>query len=191
MRLPARSAGPVMPASVRIRILVWKNSRVVKTGNATHGVGPRAVEMRSDDIDISETSNSPNRSWRQNISDGCTAVGMSLMPSGSTRPSSSGRVLGLSESARLSSTWDALIRLRSCGLQPCSLSLRTRDLNHLGQPLRLAGDERRELVPAEEQRLGAELREPVAHLVGLEAFDDCRAQLADDLLRRAGRRHDA
>ena len=51
-----------MPASARTRIRVWKNSRVVNTGSATHGVGPRAVAISSDDIDISETSNSANRS---------------------------------------------------------------------------------------------------------------------------------
>ncbi len=54
---------------------MWKNSRVVNTGSATHGVGPRDVEMTSDDIDISETSNSANLSCRQNISEGCTTVG--------------------------------------------------------------------------------------------------------------------
>ena len=34
--------------------------------------------MVSDDIDISETSNSANLSCRQNISDGCSARGMEL-----------------------------------------------------------------------------------------------------------------
>src|SRR5258708_5462756 len=81
---------------------VWKNSRVVNTGSATHGVGPRAVAITSDDIDISETSNSANLSCRQNISEGCTAIGVRLMPSGTTSPSISGRVFGLSESAMLS-----------------------------------------------------------------------------------------
>src|SRR5580693_4225867 len=81
---------------------VWKNSRVVNTGSATHGVGPRDVEMTSEDIDISDTSNSPNLSCRQNISEGCTTVGVSAMPSGAAAPSISGRVLGLSESAMLS-----------------------------------------------------------------------------------------
>src|SRR5260370_1096215 len=81
---------------------VWKNSRVVNTGSATHGVGPRAVEMTSEDIDISETSNSANFCCRQNISEGWTTVGVRLMPSGTTAPSISGRVFGLSDSAMLS-----------------------------------------------------------------------------------------
>jgi hypothetical protein len=53
----------------------WKNSRVVNTGIATQGVGPCEVAIVSDDIDISETSNSANFSCRQNISEGCSAVG--------------------------------------------------------------------------------------------------------------------
>src|SRR5262247_3039053 len=98
---------------------VWKNSRVVKTGSATHGVGPRAVLIKSDDIDISETSNSPKRSWRQNISDGCTAEAMSRRPSAATRPSSSGRVFGLSERATLRSSRAAvaLSFIRLLGLE--------------------------------------------------------------------------
>ena len=92
-----------MPESLRTMMLVWKNLRMVKTGIATQRVSPRDVEMMSDDIDISETSNSAKRSCRQNISDGCTMVGTSLIPCGRTRPSSSGRVRSLSESAMLSS----------------------------------------------------------------------------------------
>src|SRR6516162_9530411 len=90
-----------MPASARTRMRVWKNSRVVNTGSATHGVGPRAVEIRSDDIDISDTSNSAKRSCRQNISDGWTTVGVRSMASAATAPSISGRVFGLLESAML------------------------------------------------------------------------------------------
>ena len=51
-------------------MLVWKNRRIVNTGIATQRVSPRAVEMISDDIDISEMSNSAKRSCRQNISEG-------------------------------------------------------------------------------------------------------------------------
>ena len=110
MRLPRRSAGAAMPASVRTMMLVWKNLRMVKTGIATQRVSPRDTEMMSDDIDISETSNSANRNCRQNISEGCTMVGMSLIPCGTTRPSSSGRVRSLSESATLSSRRVSVIR---------------------------------------------------------------------------------
>ena len=82
---------------------------MVKTGIATQRVSPRDAAMMSDDIDISDTSNSAKRSCRQNISDGCTIVGTSLIPCGTTRPSSSGRVRSLSESAMLSSRWDAVM----------------------------------------------------------------------------------
>ena len=109
MRLPRRSAGAAMPESVRTMMLVWKNLRMVKTGIATQRVSPRDTAMISDDIDISETSNSAKRSCRQNISDGCTMVGTSLIPCGATRPSSSGRVRSLSESAILSSRWGAVM----------------------------------------------------------------------------------
>src|SRR5262252_9310924 len=74
-----------MPASARTWMRVWKNSRVVNTGSATHGVGPRAVEIKSDDIDISDTSNSAKRSCRQNISDGWRTVGESAMLRGRPR----------------------------------------------------------------------------------------------------------
>jgi hypothetical protein len=58
--------------------------------------------MSSDEIDISETSNSACRSWRQNISEGCRIVGTRSIPSGATVPSSIGQVLGLEEMAMLS-----------------------------------------------------------------------------------------
>src|SRR3981081_323219 len=82
---------------------------MVKTGIATQRVSPRDTAMMSDDIDISETSNSAKRSCRQNISDGCTMVGTSLIPCGWTRPSIKGRVRSLSESAMLSSRWEAVM----------------------------------------------------------------------------------
>src|SRR5215475_10557814 len=90
-----------MPASVRTRMRVWKNSRVVNTGSATHGVGDRAVEINSDDIDISDTSNSAKRNCRQNISDGWRTVAVRSMPSALTALSIRGRVFGLSERAML------------------------------------------------------------------------------------------
>ena len=109
MRLPRSSAGAVMPESVRTMTLVWKNLRMVKTGIATQRVSPRDTAMMSDDIDISETSNSAKRSCRQNISEGWIMVGTSLIPCGATRPSSSGRVRSLSESAMLSSRCGAVM----------------------------------------------------------------------------------
>src|SRR5262249_16246551 len=90
-----------MPASARTRMRGWKNSRVVKTGSATHGVGERAVEINSEDIAISDTSKSAKRSCRQNISDGWRLVAVRSMPSASTTLSSNGRVFGLLESAML------------------------------------------------------------------------------------------
>src|SRR5262245_63226880 len=88
MHLPRRSAGAAIPESVRTMMLVWKNLRIVKTGIATKRVSPREAAMISDDIDISDTSNSAKRSCRQNISEGCTMVGTSLIPCGATRPRS-------------------------------------------------------------------------------------------------------
>src|SRR5262245_6749026 len=110
MRLPRSSAGAAIPESVRTMMLVWKNLRMVKTGIATKRVSPREAAMISDDIDISDTSNSAKRSCRQNISEGCTMVGTSLIPCGAMRPSSSGRVRSLSESAMLSSRRESVMR---------------------------------------------------------------------------------
>src|SRR5262245_25721799 len=47
--------------------------------------------MRSEDIDISETSNSAYLSWRQKISDGCIGVAWNAMPAGAMRPSRTAR----------------------------------------------------------------------------------------------------
>ena len=77
----------------------WKNSRVVNTGIATHSVSAFEVAMVSDDIDISETSNSANFNCRQNISEGCRGVARSLMASGWMTPSRMARVFSFSESA--------------------------------------------------------------------------------------------
>src|SRR5262245_300330 len=121
MRLPRSSAGAAIPESVRTMMLVWKNLRMVKTGIATKRVSPREAAMISDDIDISDTSNSAKRSCRQNISEGCTMVGTSVIPCGATRPSSSGRVRSLSESAMLSCRWESVmgpLRPRESG-GPC------------------------------------------------------------------------
>src|SRR5919204_1816560 len=109
MRLPRRSAGAAMVESLRTMMLVWKNLRMVNTGIATQRVSPREAAMMSEDIDISDTSNSAKRSCRQNISDGCTTVMTGLIPCGTTRPSISGRVRSLSESAMLSSSGDVVI----------------------------------------------------------------------------------
>src|SRR5262249_45927665 len=87
-----------------------KNLRMVKTGIAAQRVSPRDAAMMSEDIDISDTSNSAKRSCRQNISDGCTTVTTGLIPCGTTRPSISGRVRSLSESAMLSSRREAVMK---------------------------------------------------------------------------------
>ena len=55
-----------------------------------------------EETDISETSNSAYRSWRQNISDGKRTVGTRSMPSGFIVPSRTGQVRGLEEMAMLS-----------------------------------------------------------------------------------------
>src|SRR4249920_2046645 len=66
--------------------------------------------MNSDASDISEMSKSPKRNCRQNISDGWIWLGIRRMPRADTRPSRSGRVRSLSESAILASTTGALMR---------------------------------------------------------------------------------
>jgi hypothetical protein len=83
---------------------------VVNTGSATHWVGPCDVAMVSDDIDISDTSNSANFNCRQNISDGCSAVGCSLIAAGAIRPSRMARVFSFSDSAMLSSSLSVIFR---------------------------------------------------------------------------------
>jgi hypothetical protein len=57
--------------------------------------------MISEENDISETSKSAKRSCRQKSSDGCTALGMSSIPSGFTLPAKIGQVLGLEAIAML------------------------------------------------------------------------------------------
>jgi len=113
MRLPRRSAGAATALLLCTMKLVWKNLRMVNTGIATQRLSPRETDMISEDIDISETSNSENRSCRQNISDGCTTVGTSVIPCGDTRPSINGRVRSLSESAMLSWSWVVVMRQSS------------------------------------------------------------------------------
>src|SRR4051812_50122318 len=66
--------------------------------------------MVSDDIDISETSNSANFNCRQNISDGCNAVGCSLIAAGAIRPSRTARVFSFSDSAMLNSSLSVMFR---------------------------------------------------------------------------------
>jgi hypothetical protein len=80
---------------------VWKNRRVVKMGSPTQRSSPPATAISSDEYDISETSKSAKRSCRQNISEGCTADGISSIPSGCTVPSWIGHVRGLEDAARL------------------------------------------------------------------------------------------
>src|SRR5207249_1350952 len=79
----------------------WKNFRVVNTGRPTQRSSPRDLAMRSEENDISDTSKSAKRSCRQKSSDGCTSLGMSVIPSGFTLPSKIGQVLGLEAIAML------------------------------------------------------------------------------------------
>src|SRR5260221_3242207 len=165
-----------MPASARTRMRVWKNSRVVNTGSATHGVGERAVEINSDDIDISDTSNSAKRNCRQNISDGWRTVAVRSRPSALTAPSISGRVFGLLESAMLRGRRTMMIA--SLLLQP--------EPRHDRPPLvvlrpHVAG----EIVGRAAARLGAEAGERVPHGGRLQRLVGCLVQTPDDRPRRA------
>jgi hypothetical protein len=82
-------------ASLRTRIRVWKNIRVVNTGMPTKRSSPFDFAIISDDIDISATSNSVKRNCRQNNSEGCSTDGVRSTPSTFTAPSITGHVRGL------------------------------------------------------------------------------------------------
>ncbi len=71
-------------------MVVWKNLRVVNTGMPTKRSSPFDFAIISDEIDISETSNSAKRNCRQNSSEGCSTVGRKSMLSGFTLPSITG-----------------------------------------------------------------------------------------------------
>src|SRR5262245_8135498 len=105
------------------------------------------------------------------------------MPCGSTRPSSSGLVLGLSDSAMLRSSRGAFM--------DTSFRFGAGEAHEGGQALRLVGNEPGELLLRPEPRLGAEPGELVLHVVGLEALEDGGAQPGDDRGRRTGWRQDA
>src|SRR5262245_56197841 len=94
---------------------LWKKRRVVKTGMPTQRSSPPARAIMSEETDISDTSKSAKRSWRQNISDGCRMVGTSSMPSGCTVPSRIGHVLGLDAMARLS--WSFMRAFKPSGVR--------------------------------------------------------------------------
>ena len=101
-RRPFRSAGRSMPESLPTRISAWKNFLVVKTGRPIQRSSPFDLAIISEENDISETSKSAKRSCRQKSSDGCTGLGMRVMPSGFTLPSNRDQVLGLDAIAMLS-----------------------------------------------------------------------------------------
>src|SRR5262249_48121585 len=129
----------------------------------------------SDDIDISDTSNSPKRNWRQNISDGCTAEAMSRRPSASTRPSSSGRVLGLSERATLRSSCAAAMALSFTG----SLGLDVEGV-HDRLPFANVGlDQAGEVLRRAAERLGAELGQRCLEVGRLHRLVDLAVELGD------------
>lgn len=93
-----------MPRSARTQVQVWKKRRIVYTGSATQRVSPRDTAMKSEERDISETSNSANFNWRQNISDAVITDAVRRIASGAMRPSMIGRVRALSVRAMLSSS---------------------------------------------------------------------------------------
>src|SRR6266566_7387025 len=101
-RRPFRSPGRSIPESLLTRISAWKNFLVVKIGRPTQRSSPFDLAIISEENDISETSKSAKRSCRQKSSDGCTELGMRVMPSGFTLPSNIGQVLGLDAIAMLS-----------------------------------------------------------------------------------------
>src|SRR3954466_5781876 len=68
----------------------------------TQRASPAATAIISDDIDISETSKSPNLSCRQKSSEGNTGLGTRSMPSAFTRPSKMGHVRGFAAMPMLS-----------------------------------------------------------------------------------------
>ena len=65
--------------------------------------------MISEENDISDTSKSAKRSCRQKSSDGCTGLGISVIPSGLTLPSKTGQVLGLEAIAMLMGMFTAVL----------------------------------------------------------------------------------
>jgi hypothetical protein len=69
--------------------------------------------MISEENDISETSKSAKRSCRQKSSDGCTELGISVIPSGFTLPSKIGQVLGLEAIAMLMGMFMAVLDCES------------------------------------------------------------------------------
>src|SRR5206468_13063543 len=100
-RRPFRSPGRWIPESLLTRISAWKNFLVVKIGRPAQRSSPFDLAMISEENDISETSKSAKRNCRQKSSDGCTSLGMSVIPSGFTLPSKIGQVLGLEAIAML------------------------------------------------------------------------------------------
>ena len=91
-----------MPLSVRTHVPVWKKRREVNTGIPTQSRLPLATAISSDDIDISETSNSLKCSWRQKISDGCATVQVKSIPSGEIAPLRTGCERSLEPMIKLS-----------------------------------------------------------------------------------------
>ena len=73
------------PASTLTDSVACMKRRDGNTGMATMSL-PLALAMSSDEKDISKTSNSPNLSCRQNVSDGSELVQTRSTPSTSTSP---------------------------------------------------------------------------------------------------------
>src|SRR5467141_5314687 len=112
-RRPFRSPGRSIPESLLTRISEWKNFLVVKIGKPTQRSSPLDLAMIREENDISDTSKSAKRSCRQKSSDGCTALGISVIPSGLTLPSKIGQVLGLEAIAMLIGMFTAVLDAES------------------------------------------------------------------------------
>src|SRR3954452_18070181 len=85
--------------------------------------------MVSDDIDISDTSNSANFNCRQNISDGCSAVGCSLIAAGAIRPSRMARVFPFFDSAMVNSSLSVMFDIFPSASARASVFQNPRDLD--------------------------------------------------------------
>ena len=104
MRLPASSRASPMPESVWTYSAMCMKRRDGNTGMATMS-WPRDLAMSREDMDISATSNSPNLSWRQKVSDGCEWVHTRSTPSTGMVPSRSGATRSYVPEIRLSSSF--------------------------------------------------------------------------------------
>src|SRR5215472_1190336 len=83
-------------------------------GSPTQRLSPLDFAMRSEEKDISDTSKSAKRSCLQKSSEGCTALGISVIPSGFIFPSKIGQVRGLDAIAMLMGMFMSLPGTAEC-----------------------------------------------------------------------------